>query len=268
LIDGLDELRPENSEKFVAASNAWLSKSGGVAMFSCRPDDYRRVFNRIRHEQVATLQPVSWSATVASVRRSSASQLSETDLSAIATLLGGDQGEFASPKLIQMLLSAATKQVGVNAAREEDDVLGLARRLEADGNLSEAARLYRYVVEQDEQALGSDASIQLSLILARSGNVAEARRLLHEAVAAKLDSSLQPSPKTEETASTADENRVLDVLGDSRALDEAQISAMCNMPPSRVTQAVAQLIQKGLVEVVSSHSGMRRFRRLTLDLAS
>ena len=272
VIDDLDELHPSRSEEFVATSNAWLRSSGGVAIFSCRPTEYQHVFHSIRHEQLATLQPVSWMATAELVRRWGASEVSDRDLAVIRRLLSDGADDLASPMLIQTLLSAASKHGGAGEPSSDqadaDTVVGLARRLQAEGNLSDAARLYRSIVGHDEQALGSDVSIQLSLLLARSGNLLDARQLLREAVAAKLDSSLRPEASAE-AMSSAVESRILEALQGSRALDEAQISATCGLPPSRVARLVDQLLEKGLLEEVSPRSGaQRRVRRVILDVAS
>jgi hypothetical protein len=276
LVDALDEMPAQRWESFVSAANSWLASGvGGSAVFTCRGMSYASTFYRIQHEQVATLQPVSSGIVAAELKEFAPSMADTATLRAVADLLKSDGHESSlSPLMLQMLVGAlsanelpkgghySSSGVGVETIR-------LARELEGRGEFESAERLYRAVASETGSPFSSLAGIRLSLLLARSGDLQEAKRSLQASVADQISESLDSPRATAGNEDLSnDEQAVLAVLSRSRSLDDAQVSALCDLSPSRTNAALRNLRDAGLVEVLSARGLEARYRRSAVRIAS
>lgn len=279
LLDALDELPTPYWDLFPIAVNSWLNSGiGGSAVLACRPDAYRVWFRRIQHEQVATLEPLSRRDIASQLRRSLRQRLDDRTIEATLALLEEKEGEeVASPLALQMLLgvlasrpSDADYQAQIRLWEEYLHYLNIAHDEQPRGA---APSLWQLLVGSDEpeSAAARDprTGIQLSILLAKEGDLREAKRVLQQSVAAQVERSVDPLPRKEARDElTKNENSVLAVLSQTVTLDEAQVSSRCGLSLSETRDALRTLRDAGLVSVVDDRAGINRYRRSVVELAS
>jgi hypothetical protein len=272
LIDDVDELPPYAWQPFVNEMNDWLSssRSGGIIL-ACRETPYQEAFNRIRHDQVATLQALNVKLAASLLARYAGDSIGLEQLNLALALINAEGDESAvSPVVIEMLAQALSEGVDspiAGVSSPSTAAMRLALDLERRGDVAEAKILYAALAERDPTDVGQIAAVRLSLLIAKSGDLSSAKKLLQESVARRLKDSLdEPTERDRRDDLTDDQQVVLKALDRAPALSLPQISAATNMAPGRVSVNLRTLQEQGLVEVLTSDGGGLRYRRSSVAL--
>lgn len=274
LLDGLDEIQEPLRRSFVTQLNRWFeSATGGRAIVTCRTSTYLQHARVIKHCQVASLQPLSSEQVLrylSEYLERAALWPGSGEIKPLIDLLTGLPSEdLRNPLALHLfrrsLKRASSENLEVDTSPEAKEVRA-GDYLAKIGKHEAAVSTYLSVIRHTASDWAPAAGVRASLLLARAGDEVGAREILHGAIAAQLEKSLEPSVVPLEDQLSPDEKEVLNALTPERSYNSIQIGSMAGLPPSRCNQALRRLRERGLIRVVKdSKSNEPRFRRPSLD---
>lgn len=282
ILDNVDDVRSTSQFQVIDAINSWLdSSTGGKAIFACRSDSYLDHWMRIRHEQLAFIQPLP----AAEAREYFLSALRESEFLGgghrIMSLVGrladaldnGADREFLLPSFIELAIEGLTRTPVNNEANPSADAGAIAVKIGDDllrsNDLEAAFKAYVVASEATGSQWQAAAIIRLGLILEAQGNRTEAREAFQRSLSLRLEGSLTPTKHDDFTPQLSDdESAVLLALVDQCLRNEFEVSSKSLVPLGRCRQALRELRDKGFVEVEPGENKMSLFRSTSLGLTS
>lgn len=280
ILDGADEISHEGWPSFVLEVNNWLnSPVGGRVILSCRNDAYVSYFQKIRHEQVANLEPLSQDAIRQHFTKVISENISDPSKRAEAQSLLRDfafavaEGipGWSTPLLVRILTDAVLRAAVDHQGGDTRDDPGalaveLGDSLSRKGDQAAAIESYMAAIKSRSPQWRPLATLRASLLLARSGDHEGARETLERSLAAEIERPLHSELLPIEDDLSIDERAVLSVLSPAKSLDAFQVSSLASVPPSRCNSALRQLRERGLVEVADNDDIDPRFQRSAVEL--
>lgn len=277
VVDALDEISPELWPSFRDQMNGWLSSAvGGRAIATCRHQEYVQYVHTLKHEQVATLQPLSRMAVADYFSRLIDRIDSPTKRDEVAAVIRDltvldleNNHPWSTPLLLHMLTTVVIQGGDDSDIEKSSDPAAVAVKI--GDNLTErgdeegALESYLAAIRSRSSHWSSLAGLRACSLLARSGDVSQnAFSLL---VTVELEESLRDDElKPIRDQLSDDERQVMAVLSPGVSLDAYQVSSMASVPPSRCNNALRRLRDRGLVEVIEFDDRDPRFRRSEVEL--
>ncbi|MFC5828749.1 NACHT domain-containing protein [Nonomuraea insulae] len=280
LLDGADEILDKKSrESFIFEVNRWLnSPIGGRVILSCRTDAYVNYFQRVQHEQVADLEPLSQEVLKEYFKRLLSERISDplrrantqSLLRKIAATVPNEDPGWSTPLVVRILTDAVMKAAGPAEVETQADpgalAVGLGDSLSKKGDVPGAIESYMAAIRNRSSQWRSLATLRAYMLLAQSGDYQRANSTLAQSIASEIERPLRSELMPVADHLSADEHAVLAALSPSISYDPFQVSSMASIPPSRCNSALRQLRERGLVDVVDTDSTNPRFQRSAVEL--
>lgn len=279
MLDGMDEVDHSLRMSFVSSLNSWLdSPVAGKAIITCRNDAYLSFAQYVRHDKLAVLEPLRLESVRKYVKylfQHSTVPPIRSGLEEISKMFYDDlwlADEWRTPRFVQLLAETATLPGNLpdNREKSSSDPTAAAVRLGDNlllrGDTKGAIRTYQAALTLENSTWRSIAHVRLALLLADAGDIGGAHTALQGLLSDDIEDSLRAPHPSVNVELSPDEKEVLTALDVNVSLDEVQLASKAVLSSRRTSSALRCLRDRGLVEVIETPRGDRRFRRSPVDL--
>ncbi|MFX0581147.1 NACHT domain-containing protein [Nocardia nepalensis] len=287
-LDGFDEVAVGQRGNLISELNSWSRSAGGTQLVvSCRSSqpDLPHVISNLHVDQLAVLRPFPQQqavdyleAALDRLKHQSGGALARSEhLDRLDRLLRGLITDESAVRLPLMLGLMAASESEINRGSEDhrpseplaimnvdpaEPVFTLGNDLFAMGDYDAARGAYLAASRIPGSHKRALATLLYGVCEAVVGNEIEARRAMHESIAARLEESITQSDVNNRVRVVdMDEREVLHVMLRGVSYNLSQVCSRSGLPPSRADAALRSLRNIGAIETPSDDWNNIRFRR-------